>query len=283
MRVTSSTARLRRAVSVGLAAGMLALAGCGGDAGSEAGESRTTAPTSPTAPASPAAPTTGASESSAPSVPASPSPTASGCPGFCDSFADPASGWQEEDTAGYATSYDDVDGGMFRVTTRKNASHAATAPTSVSSISDDHAITVDVDTRTAAGMPEGGAYGITCWNHPTQDEAGDSAFLLYVDAKTAILGLWDEISAAYVPIAERPLAGELKPGESNHLTATCARGQKSGAPEARLALSVNGTEVVSGTYTGTVRHPWDVGDGVGLVTAGAGADVLYDDFEVTGG
>jgi len=55
---------------------------------------------------------------------------------------------------------------MFRVVTRENASHAATAPTTVSSISDDYAVTVDVDTRTAAAMSGLGAYGITCWNHP---------------------------------------------------------------------------------------------------------------------
>ena len=252
---------------------------CGGDdGGSDARERRTATPTaSPTG-----SPTGEESEGSSPSGSASESPTASDCPGFCDSFADPASGWKEENTAGYVTSYDGFEGGMFRIATRENASHAATAPTTVSSISDDYAITVDVDTRTAAGMSDLGAYGITCWNHPTQDEAGDSAFLLYVDAKTAILGLWDEISADYVPIAEQPLTDELKPGESNHLTATCERGEGSGSPEARLALSVNGTEVVTGTYPDSAEHPWDVGDGVGLVTAGAGADVLYDDFEVTG-
>ena len=264
-------------MSCGIVAGVLVLAaGCGGDddGGSDAREPGTTAPT-------PEASESG-SATSLPSASASTSTTASDCPGFCDSFDDPASGWKEENTPGYVTSHDDFEGGMFRVATRENASHAATAPTTVSSISDDHAVTVDVDTRTAKGMSDLGAYGITCWNHPTQDEAGDSAFLLYVDAKTAILGLWDEISAAYVPIAEQPLSGELKPGESNHLTATCERTGKSGAARAELALSVNGTEVVTGTYTGTAEHPWDVGDGVGLVTAGAGADVLYDDFEVTG-
>ena len=276
MRVPSPSARLRRTLSCGIVAGVLVLAaGCGGDdGGSDARESGTTAPT------------TEASESGSvtpsPSVSASTSPSAPDCPGFCDSFDDPGSGWKEENTPGFVTDYDDVDGGTFRVATRENASHAATAPTTVSSISDDYAVTVDVDTRTAEGMSDLGAYGITCWNHPTQDEAGDSAFLLYVDAKTAILGLWDEISAAYVPIAERPLSGELTPGESTHLTATCRRAGKAGAPRAELALSVNGSEVVSGTYTGTADHPWNVGDGVGLVTAGEGADVLYDNFEVTG-
>ena len=279
MRLTSPHHRLRRTVSCGLAVALLALAGCGDDGGSDAQQRRTASPTaSPTD-----SPTFEESEDSSPSGSASESPAASDCPGFCDSFSDPASGWKEENTAGYVTSYDDFEGGMFRIATRENASHAATAPTTVSSISDDYAITVDVDTRTAAGMSELGAYGITCWNHPTQDAAGDSAFLLYVDAKTAILGLWDEISAVYVPIAERPLTDELKPGESNHLTATCERGQGSGSAEARLALSVNGTEVVRGTYAGSAEHPWDVGDGVGLVTAGAAADVLFDDFEVTAG
>ena len=277
MRVPSPSARLRRTLSCGIVAGVLVLAaGCGGDdgGGSDAREPGTTAPTTEASESASATPS--------PSASASTSPTASDCPGFCDSFDDPASGWKEENTPGYVTSYDDFDGGMFRVATRENASHAATAPTTVSSISDDYAVTVDVDTRTAEGMSDLGAYGITCWNHPTQDEAGDSAFLLYVDAKTAILGLWDEISAAYVPIAERPLSGELTPGESNHLTATCRRAGKAGAPRAELALSVNGSEVVSGTYTGTADHPWNVGDGVGLVTAGEGADVLYDNFEVTG-
>ena len=277
MRVPSPSARLRRTLSCGIVAGLLVLAaGCGGDdgGGSDAQEPGTTAPTTEASESASATPS--------PSASASTSPTASDCPGFCDSFDDPASGWKEENTPGYVTSYDDFDGGMFRVATRENASHAATAPTTVSSITDDYAVTVDVDTRTAEGMSDLGAYGITCWNHPTQDEAGDSAFLLYVDAKTAILGLWDEISAAYVPIAERPLSGELTPGESNHLTATCRRAGKAGAPRAELALSVNGSEVVSGTYTGTADHPWNVGDGVGLVTAGEGADVLYDNFEVTG-
>ncbi|MET1060850.1 MAG: hypothetical protein ABWX84_14715 [Nocardioides sp.] len=275
MPVPSPTARLRRTLSRGLVAGVLVLvAGCGDDDGGDSARERGAEATESGSPAT---------ATSSPSVSASESPTASDCPGFCDSFDDPASGWKEESTAGYVTSYDDAEGGAFRVLTRENSSHAATAPTTVSSLSEDYSVTVDVDTRTAAGMPEAGAYGITCWNHPTQDEAGDSAFLLYVDAQTAILGLWDEISAAYVPIAEKPLSGELKPGETNHLTATCARVRKSGRPEARLALSVNGTEVVTGTHTGTAEHPWDVGDGVGLVTAGAGADVRYDDFEVTPG
>jgi len=278
MPVPSPTTRLRRTVSCGLAAGVLTLtANCGGDDGGDrASEAGTSAPTAE-------ATESGSTATTSPSPSTSEPSTAPDCPGFCDTFDDPTSGWKEENTAGYVTSYDDFEGGMFRVATRENASHAATAPTTVSSISDDYAVTVDVDTRAAAGMSDLGAYGVTCWNHPTQDDAGDSAFLLYVDAKTAILGLWDEISAAYVPIAEQPLSGELKPGETNHLTATCARVQTSGAPEARLALSVNGTEVVTGTYTGTAEHPWDVGDGVGLVTAGAGADVLYDNVEVTGG
>ena len=282
MRVPSPSRRLRRAVSCSLLTGVLTLAAaCGGDDGESESESQD--PTTPSA-SETASSTPTATESPSAST-SSATTTAQDCAdgSYCDSFDDPSSGWKEQSTAGYSTSYDESHGGTFRIATRENASHAASAPTSVSDLSTDYAITVDVDTRIAPGMPDTGAYGITCWNHATQDEVGDSAFLLYVDAKTAIIGLWDEISAEYVPVAEKPLDGELKVGDVNHLTATCARAQQSGAPTARLALSVNGTEVVTGTYARSAEHPWDVGDGVGLVTAGAGADVLFDDFEVTGG
>jgi hypothetical protein len=289
MRVPSLSlrGRLPAGVLTGVLAGVLAVtvAACGNGengGGSDNGAHESSSPSS-----SPSATTTDAPTGTGSPTPTEspsdtePTSTPSDCAegAYCDSFDDPASGWEEEDTPGYVTGYDDYLGGSFRMGIRENASHAATAPASVSALAADYGVRVDVDTTTGPEMPDTGAYGITCWNHPTTDGAGDAAFLLYVDASSAIIGFWDDVSGEYVQVAEEPLSGELRPGQANHLTATCRRE----GGRARLRLQVNGAEVVTATYGQDGDHRWAVGDGVGLVTAGEGADVFFDDFVLSGG
>lgn len=258
----------RPALPAVLLAGALALtAACGGDddGGKPEADTRTSATPSPTGTATPSA-----SPSEEPAGP------------FSDSFSAQDSGWKDVDTQGYYARYDDADGGTFRVGTRTNASYAAPAPLVVGDIAPDHGIRVDVDATETEDMSDIGAYGVTCWNRPTEDGAAEAAFLLYVDHQSAYIGLWGEFSGDYVEIAKQDLGGALRAGESNHLSATCREGTgDDGKPAAELALEVNGDEVVSATYAQTGKNAaWDVGDGVGLVTAGAGADVLFDNVRV---
>jgi hypothetical protein len=261
-----SPARSRH-LGAALAAGALALtAACGG--GDDGGE-----------PESAGASSASSGPSESPSQTASPSPGEQPAEPFTDSFDDTDSGWRTTDTEGYFARYD---GGAFRVGTRTNASYAAPAPVVVSDLAPDHAIRVDVDTTEDEGMSDLGAYGITCWNRPTEDGAAEAGFLLYVDHESAYIGLWGAFSGNYEEIAKEDLGGALEPGEPNHLRATCRPGtSEDGTTRAELALQVNGDEVVSASYAqGGGSADWEVGDGVGLVAAGAGADVLFDNVRV---
>ena len=248
-----------------LAAGSLALTACAGDDGYDPQAQRSTS---------------ASSSASSPSGSSSPSESEQPAEPFSDSFSDAGSGWKTTDTDGFFSGYDDAYGGSYRVGTRRNSSYAAPAPASLEDVAPDGDVTIDVDATEGEDFSDLGAYGVTCWNQKTKDGAAEAGFLLYVDHEAAYIGLWGDFSGNYVELAKEDIGGALVGGQANHLTATCRQGTSDdGAEQAELALQVNGDEVVSATYEKTEANAdWEVGNGVGLVTAGTGADVFYDNF-----
>lgn len=214
-------------------------------------------------------------------------PTANGCvPGadYCDTFDDPGSGWPEANPSHYYARYDTYNGGAYRLGERTDAAISEDAPFDVTDVAKDYSVQIDVDASVGQGFGGTNELGIACWEHPIEGGNGvTSAFLLELSESKATIGLWDATDGSYREITSAAADGALSTTGWNHLTGQCIRGTSNGAAQAQLSLSVDGTEVVSANYDrGVSTYAWDVGKSVGLLAIGAGSDVFYDNFAVTG-
>jgi hypothetical protein len=269
--------KLRDAWTVGAGVAVL-LAGC---SGSGTGADKTS-PAHSTAPPSSVVSTP---QSSTPEETSS-SAAGDGCvtdADYCDTFDDPSSGWPETNPAHYYAHYDTYLGGTYRMGERTDAAISQDAPYDVTDAANDYSVQVDVDATPGDGFGGNNRIGIVCWEHKIEGGDGTtSAFLLQLTETEAIIGLWDGADGSYHELKSVP-ARALDTSETNHLTAQCLQGTKDGQAQAQLSLTANGTEVASLAYAKSLaNYDWSVGESVGLLVIGAGSDVFYDNFAVTG-
>lgn len=225
----------------------------------------------------PAGPTRAAATSSA---------ATRGCPsaaGYCDTFDGVGPGWAVENEPHFFAGYSTYLGGTYRVGERVGAIVSEPAPADVAAISTGYGIRLDVDAVPDATMPAGASFGLSCWEHPARDARNVAAFVFLVSATTTRIGRWSDIDGAYHDIVTAPTpGGPTIGGRANHVTATCVRSRSGAAAVARLAISVNGVRAAATTYAGHGgADGWSVGRHVGLLAAGRGADVFYDNFALT--
>jgi hypothetical protein len=203
---------------------------------------------------------------------------------YCDTFDDPGSGWPEANPSHYFAKYDSFNGGSYRMGERTDAAISEDAPLDVTDVANDYSVQVDVDATPGPDFSATNEIGIVCWEHPIEGGNGStSAFLLELSESKATIGLWDGTDGSYHEVTSAAADGALSTPGSTHLTALCLQGTTNGSAQAQLSLSVDGTEVVSANYDKSVStYEWDVGPRVGLLAIGAGSDVFYDNFAVTG-
>ncbi len=223
----------------------------------------------------------GASDKAASSTP---SPAAdSGCPedAKCFDFSESGSGWAEADEAGYFAKQDAYLDGTFRMTAREAGTWNAAAPVKVTDLANDYGVTIETDAVMGQNFPASAAWGASCWTG-ADDAAGLTGFGVYVQPKSATVGVWSD-GGEFKPLKSGDVAKVVKPAEKNHLVLSCRQGTSKGAVEAVIDVELNGSPVVSTSYgKGVQNASWEVGDGVGLLVAGKGGDVFYDDVVVTG-
>jgi hypothetical protein len=270
----------RIAVAIAGAAVLFSATACGSSGGAHTNAQPSDGPSTSSA--------ASASPSADPS--ASASPESAGCVDgakFCDTFSDKSSGWATKNATDYYYGYDAYLGGSYRIGERADRTVVATAPVKVPDVSQDYSVQVDVDAVLGRQSPATAQIGIVCWDHPTEDGSGDSAFVLFVSNSRAHITLWDGIDGSAHTIASRDVSGLLKTGgTANHLTAQCIQGTSNGGAAAQLSLTVNGQSAVSVTYPKSVKsYDWAVESSssseVGVLASGAGSDVFYDNFAVS--
>jgi hypothetical protein len=220
-------------------------------------------------------------------LPSSGSSAPAGCvrgAAYCDTFDDPASGWQEANPSHFYAKYDRFDGGSYAMGERTNAAISEDAPYDITEAAADYSVQVDVDALPGQTFSAQDELGFACWEHPIEAGGGrTSAFLLELSERKATIGLWDGTDGSYHEITSAVAPDALSGSGWTHLTGLCLLGTSTGVPEAQLSLSVNGTEVVTANYDKTAAdYDWDVGNSVGLLAIGAGSNVYYDNFAVTG-
>lgn len=224
---------------------------------------------------------------STPASSAAGSPAAGGCAvdaDYCDAFDDKSSGWPQTNPSHYYANYDSFQGGTYRMGERTDAAISQDAPYDVTDAANDYSVQVDVDATPGDGFGGNNRVGIVCWEREIEGGGGTtSAFLLQLSETEAIIGLWDGTDGSYQQLKSVPAVSALNPSATNHLTAQCLQGTENGSAQAQLSLSVNGAEVVSVNYAkSSANYDWNVGKHVGLLVVGAGSDVFYDNFAVTG-
>ena len=203
---------------------------------------------------------------------------------YCDTFDDASSGWPVANPSHYFANYDPFGGGTYRMGERTDAAISEDAPFDITDAAKDYSVQVDVDATLGPGFGATNEIGIVCWEHPIEGGSGTtSAFLLELSESKATIGLWDGTDGSYHEITSASASARLSTTGSTHLTGLCLQGTANGSAQAQLSLSVNGTEVVSANYAKSVSaYAWAVGHRVGLLAIGAGSDVFYDNFAVTG-
>ncbi len=257
-------------------AALLAASACSSSGGSK---SATSVVNTPSASVSP---------TSSPTPSASPSSSASDCVAgatYCDTFDDKSSGWPTANESHFFYNYDSYLGGTYRIGERTNSTITAAAPVKVPKISQDYSIQIDTDAVVGENSPSSGEFGVYCWDHPTSDGSSDSAFVFFISEDKAKIVLWDNFDGSPHTLTSKNISGLLKSGEANHLTAQCIQGSASGGPEAQLSLQINNQPAVSLDYAlSTKNYEWSVGKAdseVGVLAAGEGEDVFYDNFALT--
>lgn len=276
--------RSRLAGVIGLAAGAaVVLAGCSGSSssGHPPAPATSSALTSASQPVVP--PSSSPAVSDTPTQPPVADPTAcSPKAAFCDTFSDTGSGWPVDNAEHFYAGYDDYLGGTYRLGERTNAAISQVAPVEITEIAHDYSVQLDVDATLGSQMPAGDIIGFTCWEHEIEGGNGaTSAFLIEVNQTEAKIGLWDDVTGDYHEIASKPAHGVLDPSGTNHLTAVCIQGNGRSGVEAVLGLKVNRKVLVTAKYAKTAKtYDWSVGKQVGLLAAGEGADVFYDNFAI---
>jgi hypothetical protein len=101
-----------------------------------------------------------------------------------------------------------------------------------------------------------------------------------VNTSRVEIGLWDYSDGSYHRIAHKNLTGALHTDgrTADHLTARCLLTDEG----ADLGIAVNGNVILQTTYArSTSNFEWVPAARVGLLAAGEGSDVFYDDFSVS--
>jgi hypothetical protein len=214
-----------------------------------------------------------------------PSPSASQAPcaedAKCFDFARSGSGWTESDEAGYYAKQDDYLDGSFRMTAREAGTWHAAAPVKVTDLANDYGVRIEADAVMGQDFPGTAAWGASCWTGAT-DSAGPTGFGVYVQPGAVTVGVWSD-GGEFKPLKSRDVSKIVKPAEKNHLALSCRQDTSNGPVEAAIGVELNGSSVLSTSYAKSVQNvSWEVGDGVGLLVAGKGGDVFYDDVVVTG-
>lgn len=280
--------RARRRAALALISAALVAAGCSSttDGSPVASGDRSNVPSGSNKPDFPTAPVPSASSGPTRGPTSGPGTDrlGQGCPtghDFCDAFEDSGSGWQVANEENFFSGYDSYAGGTYRVGERGTKTYVSYAPVELFTIASDSSVQVDVDAMLAPQSPESAAFGISCWGHKNQ-AGGTGAFLFFVYKDAARIVLWTDTGsserladATLPPLADGP----------HHLTAQCLQTVPKGERfvHAVMSLKIDGKPAVSVSYAKSLKnHEWSVGQQVGLLAAGKGADVFYDNFAITG-
>jgi hypothetical protein len=200
----------------------------------------------------------------------------------CYDFATSADGWPDVNDDAHFAGRDPYLDGTYRLVARQTGSWSLTAPLAVSDLSQDWGVQVDTDATMAKTFPDEAAWGATCWTRPVGD-GQIAGFGVYVQPAEVTIGLFDQSTGAFKPLKSTEADGLVKPGEKSHLTMTCRQDTSSGGLAADVKVRINGKPTVAVSYAQSVKnYAWQTGDGVGLLAAGQGADVFYDNVVVAG-
>jgi hypothetical protein len=251
-------------VRVAMATCVLVLAGvasaCGGSEGSEA-----VAPGKPSDQGTTAAPTPKCATNAR-----------------CYSFATSDEGWPDVNDDNHFAGRDPYLDGSYRIGARETGSWSLTAPVKISDISSDYAVQIDTDATMSKTFPDDAAWGATCWTRPVPN-GQIAGFGVYVLPKKVSIGLFDQSSGDFKPLKSAGSDGLVKPGKKSHLTMTCHLDATSDGPDAVVNVQINGKPTLAVSYPKSVNnYDWQPADGVGLLAAGKGADVFYDNVEIAG-
>ncbi len=201
----------------------------------------------------------------------------------CYDFSTSSDGWPNVNDDNHFAGRDPYLDGTYRLGARQSGSWSLPAPVKVSDLSSDYAVQIDTDATMAKSFPDEAAWGASCWTRPVG--AGQIAgFGVYVQPKQITVGLFDQSTGAFRPLKSDDSQGLVKPGEKSHLTMTCRQDTASGAPVATVKVQINGKPTIAVSYARSVKdYAWQTADGVGLLAAGQGADVFYDNVVVSAG
>jgi hypothetical protein len=200
----------------------------------------------------------------------------------CYAFATSSDGWPDVNDDRHFAVQDPYLDGSYRLGARQSGSWNMAAPVGVSDLSADYSVQVDADATMAQAFPDEAAWGATCWTRPVGEDQ-IAGFGVYVQPAKVTIGVFDQFSGAFRPLKSNDAEGLVVPGEKSHLTMTCRQGTDAGSPVAVVQVELNGKPTVAVTYAKSVKnYSWQVADGVGLLAAGKGADVFYDNVVIAG-
>ena len=201
---------------------------------------------------------------------------------YCDDFSNTSSGWPVDNEPHFYARYDTYLGGTYRLGERNDATISEDAPAKASSISASFSVKLDVDAVLGNHMQMSSAAGMVCWEHTAKYTSSSSAFLFTISGDTAEVGLWDNTDGTYHAILSKASTALHFDGSVNHISVTCKQDTSTGTPQAVLSMTVNGQPSLQTSYASNATNfPWVIGDGIGVVASGNGADVFYDNFGVT--
>src|ERR1700712_1990883 len=200
----------------------------------------------------------------------------------CYDFSTSSDGWPDVNDDGHFAGRDPYLDGSYRLVARQTGSWSLTAPVRVSELSADYAVQVDADATMSKAFPDDAAWGATCWTRPVGN-GQITGFGVYVQTMKVTIGLFDQHTGAFKPLKSTDSGGLVKPGEKCHLTLSCQQDTSSGGSAAAVKVQINGKPAVALSYAKSVKnYGWEPADGAGLLAAGQGADVFYDNVVVAG-
>jgi hypothetical protein len=220
-----------------------------------------------------------------PSGSTSSGPTSDCVPGadYCDGFSSASSGWPVDNESHFYANYSKYRGGTYRMGERTARAKTQLAPFDTTTVSRNYGVQIDVDAVLGKSAPTSAYIGIVCWDHATSADA-EAGFLFFVTTDSVDVTLLADSGGEPHTLDDNGGTNFLRPfPATNHLTATCRQQRSSGGTQAEFALSVNGSVVLQKVYAKSVKnYAWTPGSKAGLLVAGKGSDVYYDNFAVTG-
>jgi hypothetical protein len=200
------------------------------------------------------------------------------CPAHsrCYDFTKDAEGWPEVSDDQHFAGHDVYSKGSYRVGVREPGSWSMTAPLELSELSPGYGVQVDLDATPGRAFPQDAAWGATCW---TRDLGGGkiAGFGAQVQPDALTIGVYDQSTGAFHPLQKQSDQGMSKSDKKSHLTLRCTLDTSSGSAVAKIRAQVDGSKAASVSYDHAAGHEaWVPADGLGLVAAGEGADVFYD-------